>query len=60
MLSKLAKARHTLMIDTTTGPMECLVGSVVKTTQGDYLASAYLVSGDGTKMSVAGSCSKPW
>ena len=49
-----------LMIDTSTGPMECLVGSVVKTTNGDYLASAYRVNSDGTKMSVTGMCSKPW
>jgi hypothetical protein len=49
-----------LMIDTSTGPMECLVGSVVKTSKGDYLASAYKVNGDGTKMTVKGLCSKPW
>lgn len=49
-----------LIIDTSTGPMECLVGSVVKTTKGDYLASAYKVNRDGTKMTVKGMCSKPW
>ena len=57
---KLDKNSCSLLIDTATGPMECLVGSVVKNAKGQYLASGYKINADGSKMSVSGMCSKPW
>jgi len=50
----------TVIIDTPTGPKECLIGSIVKNSKGNYLVSTYHVSPDGARYVLKGNCVKPW
>lgn len=46
----------TLMIDTPRGVKECVLGSVIRTFGGDYLAHTYQQFGDGSVKFLAGEC----
>jgi hypothetical protein len=44
------------VVDTPSGPKECLVGSIVKVKSGDYIAATYRKHDDGNVFRMSGMC----